>query len=217
MSPTSYHTAPPRTAKLQTADVGSNLCDRFDTWLQPDRDDQRAPGCHRCYEEVMPFSHAPSAEPIQTPPEYGISEVGAEHATLEQLAERFASERTWWIATARPDGRPHAVPIWGVRCEGHLIFGTDPRSVKTKNLVASPHASLHLESGDKVAILECTVEHLPADKLPASFVATYKDKYDIEMDPTDPGALYYRAAPVTLLSWDEADFVNTAARWRFSV
>lgn len=163
----------------------------------------------------MPFSHAPAVEPIHTPAEYGITEVGPDHAPVDSIADRFANERTWWIASVRPDGRAHSVPIWGIRCEGQLIFGSDPKSRKTRNMIENPFVVVHLESGDNVAILEANVVRLGVADIPAAVSTDYQAKYDVEMDTSDPAAHWYRLDPVTLLSWDESRFVETAARWRF--
>ena len=64
--------------------------------------------------------------------------------------ERLKRARNYWIATTRPDGTPHAVPVWGVWVEGSLYFGTSRRSVKGRNLAHSPGLVVHLESADDV-------------------------------------------------------------------
>ena len=51
------------------------------------------------------------------------------------------------LATRRPDGRPHAAPIWydldpvgdGI---GQIVFNTGERTVKGRNLAADPRLSL---------------------------------------------------------------------------
>ncbi len=52
--------------------------------------------------------------------------------------KRLERARNYWIATARPDGRPHVAPLWGVWVEGGLYFGTGRSSVKGRNLAHSP-------------------------------------------------------------------------------
>ena len=32
--------------------------------------------------------------------------------------ERLEKARNYWVATTRPDGRPHTVPVWGVLVDG---------------------------------------------------------------------------------------------------
>ena len=50
------------------------------------------------------------------------------------VTERLERSRNYWIATTRPDGRPHVMPVWGVWMEDALYFGTDPASVKGRNI-----------------------------------------------------------------------------------
>jgi len=68
--------------------------------------------------------------------------------------ERLARSRSYWICTSRPDGRPHAAPVWGFWHEGALYFGTHQDTRKARNIARNPRVSVHLESGDDVVILE---------------------------------------------------------------
>jgi hypothetical protein len=54
-------------------------------------------------------------------------------------------ERNIWLATVRPDGRPHLAPVWFVLVDGHVWVGTGASSVKVRNLGANPRATLALE------------------------------------------------------------------------
>ena len=47
---------------------------------------------------------------------------------------RLEGARSYWIATTRPGGKPHAAPVWGVYVGGSLYFGTGRSSVKGRNL-----------------------------------------------------------------------------------
>lgn len=160
-------------------------------------------------------SESPTPEPLDVPAEYGLSELGEDHLSLEQVMERFGSERSWWIVTVRPDGRPHAVPVWGLLSEGQLIFSVDPNSTKARNLAKGSELVLHLESGDAVAIVEGSVEAITHEQLPASYSADYNAKYDVEIDFSAPGIAIYKVVPTKVFSWDESAFVETAVRWRY--
>ena len=46
------------------------------------------------------------------------------------------------LATVRPDGRPHVVPIWFERDGEQLVFTTWHASVKARNLSHDPRLSL---------------------------------------------------------------------------
>ena len=86
---------------------------------------------------------------------YGIKPDGKGLIAWNDVRAKLAKSKNYWVATARPDGRPHSMPIWGVWLDGALIFGTDRNSRKARNLQRQPIAIVHLESGDDAVILEC--------------------------------------------------------------
>jgi general stress protein 26 len=142
---------------------------------------------------------------------YGISSSEKGLLSWEWVDEQMAKSRNYWIISTRPDGRPHAAPVWGVWHEGTLWFGSDPQSRKARNFAHNPEIVVHLESGDETVILEGTVTELhdaekiaPVDKL-------YAAKYP-PFDPA-PSAFYMTFRPSTALAWTESDFPNTATRW----
>ena len=130
--------------------------------------------------------------------------------------ERLEGARNYWIATTRPDGRPHAAPVWGVWVGGSLYFGTGRGSVKGRNLSRSPELVVHLESADDLVIIEGEVEEV-RDR--ASFEAidgAYRAKYGMGvLEAGDEGAVWYVVRPKKAHAWLEVDFPNTATRWRF--
>jgi hypothetical protein len=66
----------------------------------------------------------------------------------------FGSCRNAWLATVRPDGRPHVAPLWVVVVDRRIWFWTLERTAKGRNLLHDDRAALHVESGDDVAIAE---------------------------------------------------------------
>lgn len=60
----------------------------------------------------------------------------------EALAFLATGTRTGKLATVRPDGRPHVVPVWFVVEGEDLVFNTWHESVKARNLANDPRASL---------------------------------------------------------------------------
>jgi nitroimidazol reductase NimA-like FMN-containing flavoprotein (pyridoxamine 5'-phosphate oxidase superfamily) len=56
--------------------------------------------------------------------------------------ERLANPekgRTYWLATVRPDGRPHVMPLIGMWFEDAFYFLTGERTRKGRNLAGDPH------------------------------------------------------------------------------
>ena len=141
---------------------------------------------------------------------YGISKESAGTLPWTFVQERMTKARNYWIATTRPDGRAHVMPIWGLWFDEAFCFGTDPNSVKGRNLAKNPHAIVHLESGDEVVILEGTVGMVKTAATVKRFADTYKAKYKVR-----PEAGFYRLKPNVALGWTEKDFPKNATRWKF--
>ncbi|HLE28937.1 MAG TPA: pyridoxamine 5'-phosphate oxidase family protein, partial [Anaerolineales bacterium] len=60
---------------------------------------------------------------------------------------RLDSAQNVWVATVRPDGRPHLVPVWFVMDGGRWYICTAPDSVKARNLQTNSRIALALEDG----------------------------------------------------------------------
>ncbi len=159
----------------------------------------------------------PVPGPVHAIEGYGLAEAPADGSALAwpTVVDWLTHSRSYWVTTVRADGRPHAMPVWGLWIDGGLWFSTDPASVKGRNLARSPDVVVHLESGDEVCILEGAVRRVTPEELPGSFVADYAAKYDTELDVTAPGFGFYALTPTVALTWTEVDFLHTATRWAF--
>jgi pyridoxine/pyridoxamine 5'-phosphate oxidase len=154
------------------------------------------------------------------PPGYGVQ--AAEEGGLLPWAwvdERLSAARNYWLCTARADGRPHAMPVWGVWLDGAVMFGTDRASRKGQNLATKPDCVVHLESGDEVVILEGRAEEIRDRETLGALADAYEVKYAIRAIGEEPGAgaAVYAVRPKVVLAWLEADFPKTATRWRLGV
>jgi predicted pyridoxine 5'-phosphate oxidase superfamily flavin-nucleotide-binding protein len=89
--------------------------------------------------------------------------------------DRLKQAQNVWVATVRPNGRPHLVPIWFVEWDGSWYFVTDPRSVKARNLQHNPRICLALEDGSQPYIVEG--EACPISPS-ADVIRLFKEKYD---------------------------------------
>lgn len=157
----------------------------------------------------------PTPQPLDTPEEYGLTELGANHWPLADVFGRINDARSWWIVSVRPDARPHAAPVWGLALDEAIIFSSGPSATKSRNMAANPNVIVHLESGDEVVIVEGAVQVLTHAELPDGYADTYNTKYEVELDFTDPGFRFYQVIPSKIMAWDESDFAATAARWLF--
>lgn len=96
-----------------------------------------------------------------------------------RAARRLADEkqRNIWLASVRPDGRPHLVPIWFVWVDERLYLCTGPDSVKAQNIRANPRVSLALEDGSSPVVVEGRARLLDG-AAPAEVAAAFRRKYD---------------------------------------
>jgi len=157
------------------------------------------------------------SEPVAGRPDfpgYGISEEPPDASWPDAVA-RLTAARSYWVATATPEGRPHAMPVWGIWLEGAFFFSTDPGSRKGRNLAASPDVVVHLESGDDVVILEGRVDHPTDAGLLQRFSDAYFEKYAVRLEP-GPGFGIYRLRPRRAFTWRERDFPQSATRWHWA-
>ncbi len=133
----------------------------------------------------------------------------------DRITEALTRARNYWVCTARPDGRPHAMPVWGLWLGEVFYFVTDRESRKGRNLRVTPWMNVHLESGDDVVILEGRAEEL-TDPLALDLVAeAYESKYKWRLDPRASHEVTYQLRPHAAFTWQEKDFPNTATRWLF--
>ena len=111
-------------------------------------------------------------------PGYGIPETTEGVLPWSFALERLERARTYWIATTRPDGRPHAVPVWGVLVDGTVYFGGGSETVWARNLARDPRVVVHLESGDEVVILEGTAVRHTEENTDADLLTRIDDAYE---------------------------------------
>jgi hypothetical protein len=149
------------------------------------------------------------------PSNYGLKP-RKHYLPFSHAEERLVKSRNYWICTARPDGRPHSIPVWGFWIDGALYFGTGRDSRKARNLAHNAAVSIHLDSGDDCVILEGTaVEVDLTDKSQLKKLdAASRAKYKMPM-MVAPENVLYSVRPRVVLAWTEKDFPNNATRWQF--
>jgi PPOX class probable F420-dependent enzyme len=156
----------------------------------------------------------PEARRPRFPGVYGI------HADDEGLLDwswaeqRLVDARNYWVTTVRPDGSPHAMPVWGLWHDGAFYFSSSPDSRKAKNLAANPEVNVHLESGDEVVVIEGTADHESDEDLLRRLGEDYTRKYSFEVTFTGGRPLVV-VRPRVAYAWVEQDFPKTATRFSF--
>lgn len=149
------------------------------------------------------------------PATYGLKP-RKQYLPFSHAEQRLTKSRNYWICTARPDGRPHSIPVWGFWVEGALYFGTGRDSRKARNLAQNSAVSIHLDSGDDVVILEGRATEVDITNKPmlAKLNAASHAKYKMPL-VVMPGVVIYSVRPRVVLAWTEKDFPKNATRWEF--
>jgi len=151
------------------------------------------------------------------PADYGLKP-RKQYLPFSHAEQRLTNSHNYWICTARPDGRPHSIPVWGFWIDGALYFGTGRGSRKARNLAHNAAVSIHIDSGDDVVILEGTAVEIDlSDKSQLKKLDTAsRAKYKMPM-VVGPENVIYSVRPRVVLAWTEKDFPNNATRWQFDV
>jgi hypothetical protein len=156
-------------------------------------------------------------EPTATRPRVPGYEFSAQKKGLlpwKWATSRLEESRQYWIATARPDGSPHLMIIWGLWFYESFWFSTGSASRKARNLVAKPKCVIATDDAGKAVILEGTVEIIEAKRAEyAAFAKAYKKKY--KWDVREMGQPVYRFRPTLGFGLFEKKFEKTATRWAF--
>lgn len=158
-------------------------------------------------------------EPVATRPNmpgYGLQSPEDGLLSWAWAQEVLASAWTYWVATARPDGRPHLMPVWAVWADGVLLFSTGASSRKARNLAANPSCSVSVEVARQSVIVEGSAALLEGEAaLRGRFNALYLAKYEFDMsDWRDP--IYVVTPSVAFGFIDQpGQFESTATRWTF--
>jgi Pyridoxamine 5'-phosphate oxidase len=168
-------------------------------------------------DETTASTNEPRPGPVQIVDGYGLGDAPADGSALSwgQVVEWLTEARNYWICTTRKDGRPHAMPVWGLWAEDAVWFSTDPTSVKGRNLIERPDIVVHLESGDEVCILDGRVERIRDQVQRDRFDDRYDAKFDVRPSGMGDAAGVFVLRPKIALAWTEKDFPTTATRFAF--
>ena len=132
-----------------------------------------------------------------------MSEPTADEPTASEPTASDAVRRddVLWLATTRPDGRPHLTPIWYRFVEDRFWMCATARAVKVRNLEANPACTVALADIVRPTVAEgrARVHRREAGPFPAPVVAAFVAGFDWDID-TDPDG-YTRLIEVHVDRW----------------
>lgn len=137
------------------------------------------------------------------------------HLPWDAFDQRLRVGRSAIISTTRPDGRPHAMPVWYAWTGDRLYFITARGTQKARNLVGQPWVVAHAGNGDDVLMVEGPARQVTDPEELTRVDAAYREKY---VDPVsgarasifdNPADDLYRLDPERAVTW----MYGTVAGW----
>ena len=146
-------------------------------------------------------------------PGYGVPDATDGTLPWSWAQQRLDACHNYFLATTRPDGRPHVMPLWGLWHMDLFCFSTAITSIKSKNLLKNPACAVSIEDGHSALILEGIARVTELDEVPG-FVEKYNAKY--EGDYSSMMGPIWTMKPTVAFAFNEDDtFSSSATRWEF--
>ncbi len=153
-------------------------------------------------------------------PGYGIlpAEQGSGLLPWFWAERRLADSHEYWVCSVRPDGRPHAMPVWGVWLRDALWFSSSRQSRKYRNLAAAPACTVTTDNPHQPVVLDGHAEAVTDPVTIGVFLealnAKYATAYGLDfLDPAVNATL--RVTPDSVFALNDEDFTGSPTRWTF--
>lgn len=95
---------------------------------------------------------------------------------------KLEASRNFWVVTASPDGRPHAMPVWGIWLpeSEEFVFSCADDARKARNLRGNPRIAVTVDDTVEVVVVEGTAAEIRTVDIP-DVIQRYAERYE-----TDP-------------------------------
>lgn len=112
-------------------------------------------------------------------PDYGVDTPSWVPLPWSWAAERLVANRNFWVVTVSADGRPHALPVWGIwdEDEDRFAFSCAPTARKARNLAANPRAVIMVDDTVECLSIEGRAGPVRDDERQAQWIERYLAKY----------------------------------------
>ena len=127
-------------------------------------------------------------------------------------SERLSESRNYFLVTSRLDGRPHAIPVWGLWLDDAFYFSTGRKSRKARHLAARPDCIVCPDDASEAVVLEGTAQEVAASSLPVG--STLLTRRSTTGKLKEKG-LFYKVRPHVVFGLVENGRANPT-RWLFS-
>lgn len=112
----------------------------------------------------------------------------------DRAVDCLANAESFWLATTRPDGRPHLVPLFVIWADGRLYFAASPASQKARNLSSKSNAVITTSGNAIDLVVEGEAIRAKDDASLDAAAAAYASKYGWQVEERD-GAFHAEGAP----------------------
>jgi hypothetical protein len=156
----------------------------------------------------------PTATAIVFPRGYGKA---TQLLAWDDVRARLTDAQTYWLATTRPDGRPHVVPVDGIWFDDVWWYGGAPDTVHMRAVAAEPRAVMHLPDPLRAVIVQGVVRRTnPAPERAELMAEMSNEKYAHYGYQNDASAYAeaYGLHPSRVLAWSQ--FPTDATRFEFA-
>ena len=154
-------------------------------------------------------------------PEYGIPASAEGTLPWAWAREQLQAALTYWVATARPDGRPHLMPTWGVWVGDAFYWEGGLQTRRARNVALRDAVAVSVGGDEAAVIIEGHAVRVtdPDPALEAELVAAfakYRGPFDYTVDPANwrSGGLW-RVESTVGFGWTSHGYPGDATRWRF--
>ena len=141
------------------------------------------------------------------------------HIPFRKIDIWLQGYRSIWLSTTRPDGRPHAAPVWYWWDGRYLYFATGEKTQKAKNLAHQNWVVFQAGDGDDVIILQGCAERITntdeLERINTHYMAKYVDPFSgTQATIPNEGDQVFRVNIQHIMAWEYAS-VQTRTDWRF--
>lgn len=153
-------------------------------------------------------------------PGYGLSKSKKDLLPWKWAEDRLKKSREFWIATTRPDGRPHVMVVWALWMDGKIYFSTGADTVKARNLAKNPHCTMCADNAAEAVMIEGVVKTERDVSAIRKFVPLYEKKYKLPLGEMGENLIALKDPlsclhPKVAFGFWEKKFGPTATRWIF--
>jgi len=156
-------------------------------------------------------------------PDYGVEASSWAPLPWSWAAERLIANRNFWVVTASAEGRPHALPVWGVWDDTatRFAFSCGRRARKARNIAENPRAVVMTEDTVECLSLEGRASPVHGDARQHHWIERYLAKYrpisgDLSADFLRQNLLVeFEPERAFAVIERQAEFSTRATRWVF--